>query len=84
VFGYSIALGGLVWYKLGGEKIKAVFAEINTSAVFRNPTVIRIVVFVVVGLLVVGGYKLLVGFPAHLAPKYVEHTTYKLGVARAN
>jgi hypothetical protein len=26
-FGYSIALGGLVYYKLGGEKIKGYVAE---------------------------------------------------------
>ena len=27
VFGYSIALGGLVHYKLGGEKLKEIFRE---------------------------------------------------------
>lgn len=30
-FGYSIALGGLIYYKLGGATLKAQFADFNRS-----------------------------------------------------
>ena len=48
-FGYSIALGGMVWYKLGGETIKSYlfdgrrrWAEYGQS----NPTQRRVVIIV--------------------------------------
>lgn len=60
-FGYSIALGGLVYYKLGGEKIKGYVAEGQRSWAdygVRHPAMRKLIVvgcgFLVL-MLVMGG-----------------------------
>lgn len=37
-FGYSIALGGLVWYKLGGETLKDYLYQIQAHSA-KNPRI---------------------------------------------
>lgn len=60
-FGYSIALGGLVYYKLGGEKIKGYVAEGQRSWAdygVRHPAMRKVIIIgscVLVMLLVMGG-----------------------------
>lgn len=60
-FGYAIALGGLVYYKLGGEKIKSIFSDMGRSWAeygARHPALRKIIVFgtiVIFLLTVVGG-----------------------------
>lgn len=67
-FGYSIALCGLVYYKLGGEVLKAQLGEINrTWAEYgvRRPAARKAIVFGVVLLLVflvLGGIAPRVGY----------------------
>lgn len=36
-FGYSVALGGLVWYKLGAEKLKEHLGTLKLSFKERKP-----------------------------------------------
>lgn len=55
-FGYSIALCGLVYYKLGGEAIKTQFGEMNrlwAEYGARHPALRKAFVFGVVLLLVI-------------------------------
>lgn len=67
-FGYSIALGGLIYYKLGGETLKAQFGEINRMWAeygARHPALRKIIAFAVVLLLiflVLGGLAPHVGY----------------------
>jgi len=60
-FGYSIALGGLVYYKLGGDKLKGYMAEGQRSWAdygVRHPAMRKLIIigcaFLVV-LMVMGG-----------------------------
>ena len=56
-FGYSIALCGLVYYKLGAATIKAQFSELNRSWAeygAKRPVVRKLIVFgVVLGLVLI-------------------------------
>ncbi len=67
-FGYSIALGGLVFYKLGGGQIKAQFSEMGrTWAEFRvnHPALTKLIIFggvVLVLFLLLGGLAPQVGY----------------------
>ena len=67
-FGYSIALGGLIYFKLGGETLKAQFGEINrlwAEYGARHPALRKVLVFGVVILLVIlllGGIAPSVGY----------------------
>ena len=60
-FGYSIALGGLVYYKLGGEKMKGYVAEAQRSWADygqRQPAMRKVIIIgcaVLVVMLVMGG-----------------------------
>jgi len=38
IFGYTITLGGLIYYKIGGERIRAVFNEDSDN---KNSAFIR-------------------------------------------
>lgn len=65
-FGYSIALGGMVYYKLGYEQIKGYAGEANRQwAEFgaRKPVLRKISI-------IVGGFMLLVLVFSGLAPGY--------------
>jgi len=78
-FGYSIALCGLMYYKLGGEKIKGYFSEGQRSwgdYGQRHPAMRKIIVF---GLVVLGGFVVLGGVGPQLAPEYTEKARGKLG-----
>ena len=47
-FGYSIALGGLIYYKLGGTQIKAQFSEMGRAWAeygARHPAMRKVIVF---------------------------------------
>lgn len=67
-FGYSIALGGLVYYKLGGATIKAQLSEMNRAWAeygAKHPALRKLIVFVGVMLLlflVLGGLAPTVGY----------------------
>jgi len=73
-FGYSIALSGLMYYKLGAEQIKGYFGQAGrTWAEFgvQRPAMRKAIVF---GLVIVTLFILLGG----LAPTYAPAQTDKL------
>ncbi|QKX63020.1 uncharacterized protein TRUGW13939_10188 [Talaromyces rugulosus] len=82
-FGYSIALGGLVYYKLGGDKIKEYTSHANRSWAeygSTNPGQRRVVVIAAVVL----GFFLFVGALApSYAPESVDRVRGALGGATA-
>lgn len=67
-FGYSIALGGLVYYKLGGSTIKTQLSELNRAWAeygAKHPALRKLIVFGSVVLLlfiVLGGLAPTVGY----------------------
>ncbi|MCJ1268954.1 solute carrier 35 member [Lobaria immixta] len=67
-FGYSIALCGLIYYKLGGELLKAQLGEINRAWAeygVRHPALRKLIVFgsvLILLLLVLGGIAPRVGY----------------------
>lgn len=74
-FGYSIALGGLIYYKLGAEKLKAYFSEGGrawTDYGFRHPARRWIIILggIAVTFLLIFG-----GLAPHYAPQY-DPTAY--------
>ena len=77
-FGYSIALAGLVYYKLGGATIKAQLSELNRAWAeygANHPAIRKVIVFGSVLLflfLVLGG----------LAPKVGYDSTYLTSVIK--
>ena len=78
-FGYSIALGGLVYYKLGGEKIKGFVAEGQRSWSdygVRQPVMRKLIV---IGLVILAMFVVLVGMAPQLPPEYTESAKTKLG-----
>ena len=77
-FGYSVALAGLVYYKLGGATIKAQLSELNRAWAeygAKHPAVRKVIVFgsvMVFLFLVLGG----------LAPKVGYDSTYLTSVIK--
>lgn len=77
-FGYSIALGGLVYYKLGGATIRSQFSEMGrTWAEFgaNHPALKKLIVFggvILVVFVLVGG----------LAPQVGYDSTYLTSVVK--
>lgn len=77
-FGYSVALAGLVYYKLGGATIKAQLSELNRAWAeygAKHPAVRKVIVFgsvLVFLFLVLGG----------LAPKVGYDSTYLTSVIK--
>lgn len=67
-FGYSIALCGLIYYKLGGEVLKAQLGEINRAWAdygVRHPALRKLIVFgsvLIFLILVLGGIAPRVGY----------------------
>ena len=67
-FGYSIALGGLVYYKLGGDSIKGYFAEGDRAWAeygVKHRALRKVIVFAVVLVvlfLLLGGFAPTVGY----------------------
>jgi len=78
-FGYSIALGGLMYYKLGGEKIKGYVAEGGRSWSEygqRQPVMRKVIV---IGLVILGGFVVLGGLAPQLPPEYTEKARGGIG-----
>ncbi|KAK7552570.1 triose-phosphate transporter family-domain-containing protein [Phyllosticta citricarpa] len=78
-FGYSIALSGLVYYKLGAEKLKEyvgqggrAWAEYGS----RHPALRKLIVF---GITIFIVFVLLGGLAPHFAPEYDQYAKNKLG-----
>lgn len=76
-FGYSIALGGMVYYKLGADGIKSFFTEMNRQWAeygAKHPAQRKIVTFFIVLfviVLVLGGLAPTVGYDTK-AKEYVS------------
>jgi hypothetical protein len=78
-FGYSIALGGLMYYKLGGEKIKGYVGEGQRSWTEygqRHPAMKKIIV---IGCIILGGFVIIGGLAPQYAPEYTATATAKVG-----
>lgn len=73
-FGYSIALGGLMYYKLGAEQIKGYLAQGGRSWQELGQTKPALRKFVVFGAVLLVMFLLLGG----LAPTYAPQQTDKL------
>ncbi|KAF7888697.1 uncharacterized protein EAF02_003238 [Botrytis sinoallii] len=77
-FGYTIALGGMVWFKLGAEKIKGYLAEGGRQWAdlgSRRPVLRKVIVF---GLIITTIFTLLGGF----APSYDIHASEYINAAK--
>lgn len=84
-FGYSIALGGLVYYKLGGEKLKEYVAEGQRSWADygnRKPVMRKVLTF---GIVLVTLFLLLGGL-GNMFPEYdpSEYARDKFGSFMSN
>ncbi|GAM39331.1 hypothetical protein TCE0_034r10796 [Talaromyces pinophilus] len=82
-FGYSIALGGLVYYKLGGEKIKEYGSQAQRSWAeygSTNPGQRRLVI---IGAVVLGFFLFVGALAPSYAPDSVDHIRGALGGASA-
>jgi hypothetical protein len=78
-FGYSIALGGLMYYKLGGEKIKGYVGEGQRSWTEygqRHPAMKKIIV---IGCIILGGFVIVGGLAPQYAPEYTEKARNGMG-----
>ena len=78
-FGYSIALGGLVYYKLGGDKIKEYGSQAQRSWAeygSTNPGQRRLVI---IGAVVVGFFLFVGALAPSYAPDSVDHIRGALG-----
>ena len=80
-FGYSIALGGLVYYKLGAEKIKEYIGEGQRSWAdygIRHPAMRKLIVL---GLLLLTGFLFFTSLGPSLPSGYVaQGTQYAKGI----
>jgi len=75
-FGYSIALGGLVYYKLGADMLKGYFEQAGRAWAdygVRHPALRKLIVFGVVILIL---FLLLGGLAPTYAPEYIDPKTY--------
>jgi len=80
-FGYSIALGGLVYFKLGGEKIKSYVAEGQRSWSdygVRHPLMRKTIIFGTILLVV---FVVFGGLAPAIAPEYNALAKEKLAGA---
>jgi len=76
-FGYSIALGGLVYYKLGAEKIKSYLAEGQRSWTdygVRQPIMRKIIIFGTILLII---FVVFGGLAPTIAPEYNTYAKQK-------
>ena len=77
-FGYSIALAGLVYYKLGGEKMKTYLAEGQRSWTdygVRHPIMRKTIIFGTILLIV---FVVFGGLAPAIAPEYDKYAKTKL------
>lgn len=82
-FGYSIALGGLVYYKLGGDKIKDYAGQANRSWAeygSKHPAQRK---FIIIGAVVLIFFLLIGAMAPSYAPDSVDRVKGYLGGAAA-
>jgi hypothetical protein len=80
-FGYSIALGGLIYFKLGGEKIKGYLAEGQRSWTdygARHPIMRKTIIF---GTILLIFFVVFGSVAPAIAPEYNEYAKQKLAGA---
>ena len=76
IFGYSIALCGMIYYKLGADNIKSFFAELTRQWAeygVKHPAQRKVVVFFAVLFtiaLILGGLAPTVGYDTKSAPEW--------------
>lgn len=78
-FGYSIALGGLIYYKLGADKLKEYLGQGGRAWAeygSRHPAVRKLIVF---GLVIFVVFVLLGGLAPRFAPEYNQYAKDKMG-----
>ncbi|KAF2088446.1 DMT family organic anion transporter [Saccharata proteae CBS 121410] len=78
-FGYSIALGGLVYYKLGADKLKEYLGQGGRAWAeygSRHPAMRKMIVF---GLIIFVVFVLLGGLAPKFAPEYSDYAKTKVG-----
>lgn len=78
-FGYSIALSGLIYYKLGAEKLKDYVAQGQRAWAdygVRHPAMRKLIVFGLVLLLI---FVVLGGLAPRIAPEYDQIAKDKIG-----
>ncbi|KAK5016985.1 triose-phosphate transporter family-domain-containing protein [Cryomyces antarcticus] len=78
-FGYTIALGGLIYYKLGSDKLKEYFANGGRAWAdygVRHPALRKVIVF---GVVIVVLFVVLGGLAPRLPDAYTEYPKSKLG-----
>jgi arginine exporter protein ArgO len=71
VFGYSIALAGMLWFKLGPEKLKEVFSNMSRSWAEFGATKPILRKVLVLGLVIVTLFVLVGGVGPTYAPDYI-------------
>jgi drug/metabolite transporter (DMT)-like permease len=74
VFGYSIALAGMLWFKLGPEKLKEIFFNISRSWAEFGTTKPVLRKLLVLGLVLVTLFVLIGGVGPTYAPDYIPKT----------
>ena len=80
-FGYSIALGGLIYFKLGGEKMKTYLAEGQRSWSdygVRHPIMRKVIIF---GTILIIVFVVFGGLAPAIAPEYDAYAKEKLAGA---
>lgn len=78
-FGYAIALGGLIYYKLGAEKLKEYISQGGRAWAdygVRHPAMRKLIVF---GLIIVTLFVLMGGLAPRFAPEYSQYAKGKVG-----
>lgn len=82
-FGYSIALGGLVYYKLGSDKLKEHYSQAKLAWAdygVRHPALRRLIIFglvLITLVLLMGGVSSTGYVPSHLDPAKIATLQYK-------
>ena len=71
IFGYSIALGGMLWFKLGPEKLKEVFSNASRSWAEFGATKPVLRKLLILGLIIVTLFVLVGGVGPTYAPDYI-------------
>lgn len=71
VFGYSIALAGMLWFKLGPEKLKEAFSNMGRSWAEFGATKPVLRKLLVLGLVIVTLFVFIGGIGPSYAPDYI-------------
>jgi hypothetical protein len=82
IFGYSIAIAGMLWFRLGPEKLKEIFVNFGRSwAEFgaKRPFLRKLLV---AGLVIVTLFVLIGGFGSAYAPDYIPDSKNYINAAK--